>query len=177
MQIKTENGWQNVASSGVAGSGLGLGIAGTVLGLMNGGGLNLFGGWNRACGCGYVENPNIVSALYGELGKEKAEKYADNVGIGVYNAVVADYKELRNFISQLDKEIAVEKQATRDNFAFLNNKIDTSKRELFGYVNSHFVQGKLVMPLESVEPQPMRRFNSYVAPTEPADEEGTTPTT
>ena len=42
------------ASKGVAGAGLGLGIAGTALGLMNGGGLgNIFGGygWNRNMGC------------------------------------------------------------------------------------------------------------------------------
>lgn len=174
MQIKSENGWQNVASNGLGvwgAVGGGLGTLALVNQLFGGNGMGLLG-------LGGCANNGIAAALYGELGKEKAEKYADNVGIGVYNAVVADYKELRNFISQLDKEIAVEKQATRDNFAFLNNKIDTSKRELFGYVNSHFVPGKLVMPLESVEPQPMRRFNSYVAPTEPADEEGTTtPTT
>lgn len=39
------------ASKGVAGSGLGLGIAGTALGLLNGNGLGgLFGGWNGGCG-------------------------------------------------------------------------------------------------------------------------------
>ena len=38
------------ASKGVAGSGLGLGIAGTALGLLNGNGLGgLFGGWNGGC--------------------------------------------------------------------------------------------------------------------------------
>ena len=41
------------ASKGVAGSGLGLGIAGTALGLLNGNGLGgLFGGMNpNTCGC------------------------------------------------------------------------------------------------------------------------------
>ena len=37
MQIKTQDGEKSVASAGVGGAGLGLGIAGTVLGLLNGG--------------------------------------------------------------------------------------------------------------------------------------------
>ena len=42
----------NYASKGVAGSGLGLGIAGTALGLLNNGGLgNIFGGWNATANC------------------------------------------------------------------------------------------------------------------------------
>ena len=44
------------ASKGVAGAGLGLGIAGTALGVMNNGGFgglgNLFGGWNNRAVCG-----------------------------------------------------------------------------------------------------------------------------
>ena len=34
MQIKTADGIENVGSAGVAGAGLGLGIAGTALGLL-----------------------------------------------------------------------------------------------------------------------------------------------
>ena len=47
MQIKTQEGTYNVGSQGVAGAGLGLGIAGTALGLLSGNGLNgLFGNSN-----------------------------------------------------------------------------------------------------------------------------------
>lgn len=49
------------ASKGVAGSGLGLGIAGTALGLLNNGGNGLLGG---LLGGG---NQNVVSALQAEL--------------------------------------------------------------------------------------------------------------
>lgn len=45
------------ASKGVAGSGLGLGIAGTALGLLNGGLCNIFG---RTTNCGCSEN-NLVN--------------------------------------------------------------------------------------------------------------------
>ena len=59
------------ASKGVAGSGLGLGIAGTALGLLNNGGNGLLGG---LFGGG---NQNVVSALQAENGMLKAENYSD----------------------------------------------------------------------------------------------------
>ena len=40
------------ASKGVAGSGLGLGIAGTALVVLNGGLGNILGGLTNNCGCG-----------------------------------------------------------------------------------------------------------------------------
>lgn len=64
------------ASKGVAGSGLGLGIAGTALGLLNNGGNGggvlggLFGNNNQA----------TISALQAENGMLKAENYSDNLG-------------------------------------------------------------------------------------------------
>ena len=58
MRIKGADGHEyNVASQGVGGAGLGLGIAGTALGLLNGNGNGLLGGLfggnncNRDCGC------------------------------------------------------------------------------------------------------------------------------
>lgn len=51
MQIKTMDGNYNVASSATGNTALGLGIAGTALGIMNGGGLgNILGG---GCGSGW----------------------------------------------------------------------------------------------------------------------------
>lgn len=67
------------ASKGVAGSGLGLGIAGTALGLLNNGGNGgllggLFGGGNQ----------NVVSALQAENSMLKAENYSDKNAKEVY---------------------------------------------------------------------------------------------
>ena len=46
MMIKTADGTASVGSAGVAGAGLGLGIAGTALALLQNGGLgNVFGGF------------------------------------------------------------------------------------------------------------------------------------
>lgn len=68
------------ASKGVAGSGLGLGIAGTALGVLNssanGNGLlgGLFGGGNQ----------NTISALQAENSRLKAENYSDKNAKEVY---------------------------------------------------------------------------------------------
>lgn len=175
MHIKTADGSYNVASQGVGGAGLGLGIAGTALGLLNGGLGFLNGGMRTGCNCNGCDS-SLISSLFSSLGMEKAEKYADGVGLGVYNALIADYKELRNFIAELDKNIAVEKQATRDNFAFLGNEIHNTKKEILGFVKYNYVPGKLVMPLESIEPEAMRRYNTWVAPTAQAPDNTTDPT-
>lgn len=62
------------ASKGVAGSGLGLGIAGTALGLLNNGG----NGGGVLGGLLSGGNQNVVSALQAENGMLKAERYSDD---------------------------------------------------------------------------------------------------
>lgn len=196
MQIKTADGERNVASQGVAGTALGLGIAGT-LGFLNqfaGGG---FGGnfFNRgmgttpgalAAGAGAAMecfDTREISKLESKIARLESERYTDGVGIDLYKAVIAEsnknddkinanYKELAQAVAALDKKIAVDKQATVDNFAFLNNKIDTTKNEVLCYCNATFVPGKLVMPLSSICPEAMQRYNSWTAPTAAATTEG-----
>ena len=194
MQIKTADGERNVASQGVAGTALGLGIAGT-LGFLNQFANGGFGGgfFNRGIGChgamaagvstalGAVENADTrtISKLESKIAKLESERYTDGGGIDLYKESVAksnaedakinaNYVELAKAIAALDKQVAVDKQATVDNFAFLNNKIDTCKQEVLCYVNATFVPGKLVMPLSSICPEAMQRYNSWTAPTTPA---------
>lgn len=187
MQIKTTEGDREVASKGVAGTALGLGIAGTV-GLLsqfaNGGGF--FGGFGN-CPRGYGEGPNVVtgdtrtiSALESKIAKLESERYTDGVGIDLYKEIVAksnandakiqaNYIELAKAVAALDKQVAVDKQATVDNFAFLNNEIHNTKKEIMCYVNATFVPGKLVMPLSNICPEAMQRYNSWTAPTTTAE--------
>ena len=66
--------------------------------------------------------------------------------------IQSNYVELAKAVAELDKQIAVDKQATRDNFAFLSNEICNTKKEIMCYVNATFVPGKLVMPLDSICP-------------------------
>ena len=194
MQIKTTEGEKNVASQGVAGTALGLGIAGT-LGFLNQFANGGFGGgfFNRGIGCPGIAaagmstafnaiesaDTRTISKLESKIAKLESERYTDGVGIDLYKEIVAksnaedakinaNYVELAKAIAALDKQIAVDKQATVDNFAFLNNKIDTCKQEVLCYVNATFVPGKLVMPLASICPEAMQRYNSWTAPTTPA---------
>ena len=83
------------ASKGVAGSGLGLGIAGTALALLGNNGLNgLFGGSN----------------LQAENAMLKAENYSDKTAKEVYTQAIADNKALREelyaFIKPISEEVA-----------------------------------------------------------------------
>ena len=189
MQIKTAEGDREVASKGVAGTALGLGIAGTV-GLLNqlAGGCGWGGGFlggNRGVGpataVGITDavashDTRVIGALESKIAKLESERYTDGVGIELYKEIIAtsnkndekiqsNYIELAKAVAALDKQVAVERQSTVDNFAFLNNRIDTTKNEILCYCNATFVPGKLVMPLSSICPEAMQRYNSWTAPT------------
>lgn len=195
MQIKTVDGDREVASKGVAGAALGLGIAGTV-GLLNqfagncGWGGGFLGG--RGCSNGVAtaaamgitdgvanHDTRVISGLESKIARLESERYTDGVGIELYKQIIAEsnkndakiqanYVELAKAVAALDKQVAVDKQATVDNFAFLNNEISNTKKEILCYCNATFVPGKLVMPLSSVCPEAMQRYNSWTAPTTPA---------
>lgn len=172
MMIKTADGEKSVGSAGVAGTGLGLGIAGTALALLNNGNCgnggilgNLFGGNCNPCGMA-THDSRVISALESELARVTSERYADSVGISTFKEAIAlsnknddkinaNYKELAQAFASLDKQIAVENQRVDCNFRYLDNKIDTKAREVYEYVNGHFVPGKLIMPKSSICPEPL----------------------
>ena len=110
------------ASKGVAGAGLGLGIAGTALGLLNNNGnglLGIFGGnggWNngvagmaaQAAGCAVNDK---FSTLEAEIAKLKAERYSDKSDIEVYKQTRSENQDLQdrllgNWIKPLADEAA-----------------------------------------------------------------------
>lgn len=171
MQIKTADGERNVASKALGGTALGLAIPGTISFL------NQLGGFfNGGNGAGTCQDTRTIGVLESKIAQLEAERYTDKVGTELYREIVAksnaedekinaNYKELAQYIAQLDKQIAVDKQATVDNFAFLNNEICNTKKEIMCYVNATFVPGKLVMPLSSLCPEAMQRYNSWTAPT------------
>ena len=87
------------ASKGVAGAGLGLGIAGTALGLLNGGGLgNIFGGYNARGECAEDHFVNRYeasqSARIAELETEVKLRDANVYTLGEINKL-RDYMEVR----------------------------------------------------------------------------------
>ena len=120
------------ASKGVAGAGLGLGIAGTALGLMAnscgngcGGGLlgNILGGGCRnncgndmAAGLAFFESKES-SSLREQVARLTAEKYADNVGIQVFKESLAVSNRNDERLNQTIKEAAQELVVTRERLA------------------------------------------------------------
>lgn len=194
MMIKTSDGERSVASAGVGGTGLGLSIGALSLALLRGngcgGGLlgNLFGNWGNGCGgCGngfaqagldlYSNHDSrIISSLESALANERAERYADMVGINTFkeakimsdkndDRIRENFKELAQAIAQLDKDSAVNKVNSDWQYRVTNERIDSAFNSLKCYVDGTFVPGVLKMPADSVCPLPMSRFNNWVAPT------------
>ena len=90
------------ASKGVAGSGLGLGIAGTALALLSNGGFNLFG--NNRCGCSCQEQfvtrkefelGQQLAAKDSEIGLLRADKYTDQKIVETYQNLQAQINALK----------------------------------------------------------------------------------
>lgn len=186
------------ASKGVAGSGLGLGIAGLATALLQGsnngnGGIlgGLFGGGN----C------NQVSALMAENANLRAEKYSDNKDAEVYVASRAENKALRDelmgFIRPLSNEAAqnrervavLEAQQAKNGEivdlreklvrAELGAKIDNVAQTcgcgiaqlnnaVAGINNTLNQITHTVIPRTAICPEVMPRYNSFVTPTDAA---------
>lgn len=166
------------ASKGVAGAGLGTGIAGLSLGVLNsmnnGGGIlgGLFGGGNCAgAGIAGMGAMAAISAKDAEIGQLKAEKYADAVGINTFREVLSLIDKKDEKYSQLFRDLNTEAVNNRLELCDLKGaiKLESERRaagdqNLYNYVNATFVPGKLVMPLSSLCPQAMPRYNEWEAP-------------
>lgn len=179
------------ASKGVAGAGLGTGIAGLALGVLNssanGNGLlgGLLGGGNQ----------NMVSALQAENGMLRAENYSDKNAKEVYAQSLADNRRLRDEAFAFIKPLADESANNRVELARLQEQLKCccEKQELreqivLGKVNElalttqakfNCVDGtianimgtlgnitKTIVPMSAICPTPMPQYNSWVAPTE-----------
>ena len=153
---------RNFASKGVAGSGLGLGIAGTALGLLNGGLGNILG---TGCGTygrtGCCEGDHMVnryeagqSARIAELETEvklrDANTYTDSKLLEMYQYVDG---RLRGVEAQICQQSVVNTQVTA-NLACLTNTVNTLS-----------ALTKTVIPINNVCPEPMPMYNSWTAPT------------
>ena len=140
---------------GIATGGLTTGIIGTALGAMNSGILpGLFGG-NNNCGAMFSWEREL-SHKDSEIGMLRAERETDRKVLELYQYVDG---RMRNIEGQLCQQAVVNAQITA-NIGCMQNTINT----LSGLT-------KTVIPINSICPEPMQRFNSWVAPTA----EATTP--
>ena len=149
------------ASRGVAGAGLGLGIAGTALGLMAGnGGFNLFGN-NANCGCNedhYVNRYEAAqSARISEL--ETEVKLRDS-NIYTDSKILDLYKYVDGKFGCIESELCQQR---------VYNATNTSAISCInGQIATLMALTKTVIPADNVCPQPMAMYNSWTAPTAPA---------
>lgn len=136
-----------------------------------------------------------IDVLESELSKERAERYSDHAVIAgnerLYNfrkdiadAIVEDRQKIAAIegklscneeISKLKEEIMLLRINNVRNESCAAVALESERRVngdqgLFGYVNATFVPGRLVMPKDRICPQPMDRYNSWVAPTDTAAE-------
>ena len=146
------------ASKGVAGAGLGTGIAGLALGVLNGGLGNLLGtvGVNGCCSEDHWVNRYEAgqNARIAELETEVKLRDA-NVYTMTEMGKLRDYVDGRfnSVNAQLCQQNVLNAQLTA-NISCMQNNIAT----LMGLT-------KTVIPITSVCPEPMPQYNSWTAPT------------
>ena len=112
------------ASKGVAGSGLGLGIAGTALGVLaasqnGGGGLlgGLFGG-----GCGPA-TMGIIAEKDAKIAELTAQKYSDAQDAALYVATRGENKVLRDEMMGFIRPLSAEAATNRERIAVLETNV------------------------------------------------------
>lgn len=156
----------NYASKGVAGAGLGLGIAGTALGVLNGmnGCGNLLGGLfnNGNCGHGYGCSENSMVNRY-ELGLEQSNAAKDSRIAMLESTIHTDGKILEVY-GYLDGRLrGIESQIAQQ--AVVNAQVTANLSCMQGNIATLMGLTKTVVPIDSICPAPMPQYNSWTAPT------------
>ncbi len=141
------------ATKGVAGAGLGLGIAGTALGLLGGNAGGILGGWGNNCGPMFAWEREL-SHKDGEIASLRADLATDRKILDLYQYVDG---RMRNIEGQLAQQAVVNAQITA-NIGCMQKNLDV----LNGLT-------KTIIPIGNICPPPMERYNSWVAPTATAE--------
>ena len=125
------------ASKGVAGAGLGLGIAGTALGVVSGGLGNLFTGWGGNCGCSEntpvnryeLNQESTIAKLQSDVALRDANIYGDQKLLEVYKYFDGQVKDIRATMCENDKALAVSNAKIEGTFAVLGEQIKAQRNE------------------------------------------------
>ena len=149
----------NFAKKGVAGAGLGLGIAGTALGVLNNGGGGILGGLfgnNGYCSENMAVNryelsmQNDITNRDMEIAYLKGRDAAKTDSLELYKYVDGRFRGIE---AQIASQAVVNAQITA-NISCMQNSIAA----LNGLT-------KTVIPIGNVCPEPMPAYNSWTAPT------------
>ena len=127
----------------VAGTGLGLGIAGTALGVLNGGLGNLLGGWGCNNGCSEnmtvnryeLDQSNKISKLESEVALRDANIYNDQKLLEVYKYFDGQVKDIRATMCENDKALAISNAKIEGTFAVLGEQIKAQRNEFMCALN------------------------------------------
>lgn len=150
------------ASKGVAGSGLGLGIAGTALGLLNNGGLGGLGGLFGGCGNGCGDNAYVnryeagQSARIAELETEVKLRDANFYTLG-------EMGKLRDYVDRRLDGVNAQINAQ----AVINAQVAANLSCMQGNIATLMGLTKTVVPIGNICPEPMPLYNSWTAPAAP----------
>lgn len=148
---------KNYASKGTANTGLGFGIAGTALSLLNDGALGgLFGRNGGPCESDHNVNryeanqAARIAQLESEVKLRDANTYTDKKMLDMYQYMDG---RLRGIEAQISQQAVINSQITA-NISCMQNELNTLS-----------AMTKTVIPIGNVCPEPMQRYNSWTAPT------------
>lgn len=149
----------NFASKGVAGTGLGLGIAGTALGLLNGNGGGILGGlfgnncgWTNGFGVNHYElaQQTEIANRDMEIAYLKGREQSKTDDLELYKYIDG---RIRGIEAQIAGQAVVNAQITA-NIGCIQNTIAGLT-----------ALTKTVIPIGNICPEPMPALNSWTAPT------------
>lgn len=160
------------ASKGVANTALGMSIGGVILGLLNGGANVLGARPANASGNGmcpenqYVNRYEMtmaqeLAAKDGKIALLESEKYTDGKLVDIY-------KDLNGQIAALGDKVQANKDAqdaVNCQQAVFNGTMTSTVGCLQQQIACLQSLTKVVIPKDSVCPEPMDRYNSWTAPT------------
>jgi hypothetical protein len=157
----------NYASKGVAGAGLGTGIAGLSLGVLNAmgnGGIlpGLFGGYGGGYGRGCGES-TVVNRY--ELGLEQASAAKDSK-IALLESTIHTNDKILEVYGYVDGRLrAIESQICQQ--AVVNAQVTANISCMQSAISGLQALTKTVVPITNICPEPMPLYNSWTAPTAP----------
>lgn len=146
------------ASKGVAGAGLGLGIAGTALGVLSGGLGNIGLGRTANCGCSEDHYINRYEAQQSaRIAELETEVKLRDANIYTDSKIADTYERLNTKIGILENQICQQGIYNATNTATINC--------MSGQIAQLMGLTKTIIPIDNVCPEPMPQFNSWTAPT------------
>jgi hypothetical protein len=152
---------KDFASKGVAGAGLGLGIAGTALGLLGGNLGGILGGWN--CGNGY--NNGCGNQMVNRYEANQSARIAElETEVKLRDAnfyTIGEIGKLRDYVDRRFEGV----NASINTQAVINAQVAANLSCLTNTVNTLSGLTKTVIPIDNVCPAPMPALNSWSAPT------------